>query len=149
MHTFSVARYRVIPQPPDEEFYGSVDVAVPVIDGTPLFTMLGVRYPGLPVQWVAPPSRQWLGDAGYSEEGRAVLLDGTCGHAGCCGVFARISLRSDAVVWSDFFARGHPELPPGLYFEFPREPYEKAMAEILHLQPTDWTMDLDDYDEES
>ncbi len=146
--TFSLVRYRVRPHSDDEEFYGALDLAVPVIDGTPLFLSLGDRYPGVAVDLVAPPSRQWLGDVRYGEGSRAVVLDGVCGVAGCCGVFARISLHEGLVVWSEFFARGLPELPHGLCFEFDREAYERAIAGVLDLCPIDWQIDLADDEED-
>ena len=145
MQTFSLARYRVVPQPPEEDFYGAVDLAVPVIDGTPLFTILGDRYPGVRTQLVAAPSRHWLGEIVKGEDDRAVVLDGICGDPGCCGVFARITLEAAAVVWFDFFARGIPELPPGLRLEFDRSSYESAIAGLTELPPVDWEIDLNDY----
>jgi hypothetical protein len=142
MQAFSVARYRVRARPEDVDSFGSVDLAVPVVDGTPLFTMLEDRYPGVAVRLVAPPSRHWLGDTLYGEEGRAVVLDGECGAAGCCGVLARITLDQRIVVWSDFVARGRPPLPSGLHFEFDRSGYEAALAELMNLEGIDWTIKL-------
>ena len=94
----------------------------------PLFERLGDRYPGLPLRLVVTPARQWLGAPTYAEKDHAVILDGTCGHAGCCGVMARIDLRRKTVVWHDFFARGSPALPAGLRFEFERLAYEEALS---------------------
>ncbi len=119
-----------------------------IIDGTPLFKILGDRYPGVAVGLVAPPSGHWLGDIRYGEDDRAVVLDGICGTAGCCGVFARIAVEDDAVVWSDFVARGTPELPSRLHFEFDRATYEKAVAGLLDLQGVDWIIELDEFGEE-
>ncbi len=148
VQTFSLVRYRVRPQPEDEKLYAAIDLAVPVIDGSPLFLALGDRYPGIAVDLVAPPSRQWLGDVRYGEGDRAVVLDGICGEAGCCGVFARILLHDGLVVWSDFFARGLPKLPKGLRFEFDRDAYERTIAGVVDLPPMDWQIDLtDDGDE--
>jgi len=145
MQTFALARFRVVPEPPDEDFYGATDLAVPIIDGTPLFKLVVDRYPGVATALVAPPSRHWLGEIAHGVDGRAVVLDGTCGSAGCCGVFARITVGDDVVVWSDFVARGAPELPDRLHFGFDRSAYETAIAGLLDLQPVDWTIDLDDY----
>ena len=142
VQVFSLARYRVRPLPEREHFGAPRDLAVPLIEGVPLFATLGDRYPGVAVDLVAPPSRHWLGSAQYGEAGRAVLLDGLCGAAACCGVLARITLDEHLVVWSDFFARGLPPLPPGLRFEFDRETYERAIAGVVDLQPIDWLIDL-------
>lgn len=148
VHVFFLARYRIRSQPEGHDFYGAVDVAVPVIDGTPLFLGMRDRYPGVAVDLIAPPSRHWLGEVQYGEGNRAVILDGICGAAGCCGVFARISLHEGLVVWSDFFARGLPELPQGLRFEFDRDTYERAIQGVADLQPVDWSIDLDDDEED-
>jgi hypothetical protein len=144
-HAFSVIHYRVATQPTDDEFYAPTDIAVPVIDDVPFFETVGDRYPGVAVGLVTPPSRHWLGEPRYGENGRAVILDGTCGHAGCCGVLARITIADALVTWSDFFARGHPELPEGLHFQFDRTTYQEAIAGVMNREPTDWVFDLGDY----
>lgn len=128
MNSFSVLRYRVEVVPAREVFFAPRDIAVPVVDGVPLFETLGDRYPGVAIDLVAPPSRHWLGEPAYEEEGRTVIVDGTCGVAGCCGVMARIASDGPVVVWSDFFARGRPPLPPGLRFEFDQAEYEASIA---------------------
>ena len=92
---------------------GRDEVVVPIIDGVPLHEMLGRRPSGLSLS--------------YEEDGRAVVLDGTCGVAGCCGVFARITMNADTVHWSDFFTRSDPPLPAGLAFEFDRVAYEATI----------------------
>jgi hypothetical protein len=129
------------------------DIAVPVVDGVPLFERLKDRYPGLAVSLVAPPSRQWLGTPVYAERGsrypkpsavvvpRAVILNGSCKIAECCGVAARIDLFPTTVVWSDFFARGHPPIPAGLRFEFDRKDYEGAIGAIMGVPPIPWGPD--------
>ena len=71
--------------PPDDDVLAPDDVAVPVVDGTPLFKALVDRFPGIDIDLVAPPSRHWLGSPEYVEHGRVVVLDGGCGHAGCWG----------------------------------------------------------------
>ena len=109
---------------------GRDEVVVPIIDGRPLNEMLDRHASGLSRSLVAPPSRQWLGRPVYEEDGRAVVLDGTCGVAGCCGVFARITLTADTVRWSDFFTPGEPPLPTGLAFEFDRDAYEATLAAV-------------------
>lgn len=137
VQAFSLSRYRVVPDPREAEFFGATDLAVPIIDGTPLFAIVGDRYPGVAVGLVAPPSRHWFGNVRYGEDGRAVVLDCICGHAACCGVFGRIAVEGDAVVWSDFCARGVPELPRGLHFEFDRPTYETAIIGICELHPVE------------
>lgn len=114
------------------------DIAVPVIDGVPLFERLSDRYPGVSVRIVAPPSGQWLGAPVYEEDGRAVILDGRCGVAACCGVMAKIELRPDTVVWRDFYALGGPDLPRDLRFVFVRWEYEKALASLLRAPRIAW-----------
>jgi hypothetical protein len=125
---FSLARYAA----------QQTDLAVPVIDGVPLFERLGDRYPGLAMSRVVPPSRQWLGSPPYGEDGRAVILDGTCGNAGCCGVLARIEVIEAAVVWHDFLARGRPPLPTGLRFEFDHGEYVAALHSVSNAPRVDW-----------
>ncbi len=129
MNRFAVARYIEAPD----------DIAVPVVDGVPLFELLTDRYPGLPLRLVVPPARQWLGAPTYLEEKRAVILNGTCGYAGCCGVMASIELRGKKVVWRDFFARGSPDLPSGLRFEFDRTEYEAALAALPTAPRVEWS----------
>jgi hypothetical protein len=110
-HAFSVIHYRVATQPTDDEFYAPTDIAVPVIDDVPFFETVGDRYPGVAVGLVTPPSRHWLGEPRYGENGRAVILDGTCGHAGCRGVLARIMIADALVTWYDCFAEATPSCP--------------------------------------
>ncbi len=144
--SFSVVRCRVELVPAREESLALTDLAVPLVDGVQLFEKLGDRWPGVDVGLVAPPSRHWLGQPVYQEEGRAVILDGECGCAGCCGVMARITLDGPVVVWSDFFARGRPPLPQGLRFEFHRSAYEAAIAAVLNSEPKAWVFDLEGYE---
>jgi hypothetical protein len=125
---FSVMRYAGGPD----------DIAVPVIDDVPLFERLPERYPGLAVGIVAPPSGQWLGAPVYEEDGRAVILDGKCGVAGCCGVMAKIELRPDTVVWRDFYALGGPDLASDLRFVFVRWEYQKALASLARAPRIAW-----------
>jgi hypothetical protein len=128
---FSVLRYADEPE----------DLAVPVIDDIPLCERLRERHPGIALDLVVPPSLQWLGAPRYAEDGRAVILDGTCGNAGCCGVMARVDVSPATVVWRDFFARGAPELPGDLRFEFDRAGYEAALATLPDLPSIEWTAD--------
>ena len=120
------------------------DEVVPLIDGTPLHEMVGDRSPGLAISFVAPPSRQWLGAPTYEEDGRAVVLDGSCGVAACCGVLAHITMSADTVVWSDFFARGLPPLPPGLHFEFDRVAYEATIDAVATAPERVWIVTDDE-----
>lgn len=116
------------------------EIAVPVIDGTPLFALMQDRFPGVATNLLVD-GRHLLGAPLYGEDGRAVLLDGTCGHAGCCGVMARVEVTTERVIWTDFFARGAPELPAGLRFEFDRRQYEEALSSIRDiplLDPSAW-----------
>lgn len=136
MNTLEVAHYSVTynGDEDDEEFdLGlATEIAVPVIDGVPLHERLGDVAFGLALDLVAPPSHQWTGGATYVEDGRAVILDGTCGIAGCCGVFADITIGKEEVTWSDFFCRaGNVEIPDGLQFTFDRRAYERAIAGVL------------------
>lgn len=137
LNRFTLARYVETPE----------DIAVPVVDDVPLYELLGDRYPGLPVGLVVPPARQWLGGPTYVQDGRVVILGGTCGSAGCCGVMARIALTRDSVIWRDFFARGAPDLPKGLRFEFDRTEYENALATLPTAPRLEWSDD--ERDEES
>lgn len=131
MNQFSVARYIETPE----------DIAVPIVDGVPLFERVTDRYPGLALHLVVPPAGQWIGSPTYFEEGRAVILDGTCGYAGCCGVMAKIELKGERVIWRDFFARGWPDLPPGLRFEFDRTQYGDALAALPTAPRVPWSDD--------
>jgi hypothetical protein len=137
-----------------------VDIGVPVIDDVPLFERLPERYPGLALNLVVPPSLQWLGVPTYAEGSelppryrpsnaslgeivRAVILDGTCGTASCCGVMARIDVSATRVVWSNFLARGSPPIPAGLRFEFDRDEYEAALVALPNQPRVEWTDSLD------
>jgi hypothetical protein len=119
---------------------GREELVVPIIDGTPLHEMVDDRLPGLALSFVAPPSRQWLGAPTYEEGGRAVILDGTCGTAECCGVLARITVTEHTVQWSDFFGPGDPPLPPGMCFEFDRPSYEATVNAVTSSPERIWTV---------
>jgi hypothetical protein len=93
---------RVLLEYDGERGLTSADLAVPVIDDTPLFELVGAGHPGLVVRLVAPPSRHWLGEPSYIDHERLVVLDGSCGIAECCGVAARIDIGDATVCWSDF-----------------------------------------------
>jgi hypothetical protein len=102
--------------------------------------MVDDRSPGLALWFLAPPSSQWLGALSYQATGRAVTLDGTCGIAECCGVFARSAEADDAVRWSDVFARGHPPLSKGLGFEFDRAGYVATISAVTSSPERIWTV---------
>jgi hypothetical protein len=110
------------------------DLVVPVIDGAPLADRLVDRAPGTWAQLVTPPSRHWLGqpeeDRFDDADGRAEVMTGGCGEAGCCGVFARITIHDDTVTWEDFSARGAPDITEDLSFTFDRSEYEAAIANL-------------------
>lgn len=88
--------------------------------------------PGLSPGLVAPPSRHWLGrpDPGWTEAGRAVVMDCGCGEWECGGVLARIEVDRDVVRWSDF--RGPRDGAPIAVgpFTFAREQYEAALSRL-------------------
>jgi hypothetical protein len=136
LNRFTVLRFHV-PVQSEQPFFAASDLVVPVIDGTPFFEMLGGGWPGIPEQWVLPPSRQWLGSPEQAEYGRAIVLDGSCGDAGCCGVMARISVLSDTVIWDEFYGLA-PDLPEPLRFEFDRVGYEEQLAALPHVPVTEW-----------
>jgi hypothetical protein len=120
-----------------------LDLAVPVVDGTPLHELMGERFFGIDSSLVSPPARHLLGAPAYVEEGRAVILDGDCLHAGCCGVMAHVVVGERVVSWIDFFARGGPDIPDEPSFEFDRQQYEAALASfdavpIEPLPPSDF-----------
>ena len=74
----------------------TVVVAVPMIDGRPLYESFENRYPGVEMAVVAGTTHL-KGAPLYVEEGKPVLLDGKCGVAGCCGVMAMVVVRSVSV----------------------------------------------------
>lgn len=139
MHRFEVRRYRITGDwGGGREVYDAVE---PVIDGISLGQRLSDRFHYFTGD-VALPSGQWFGRPDEEEDGRAVVLDGSCLDAGCCGVFARIDVGDEVVTWSDFFARGAPELPDGLEFRFARGQYEEALRQLHQLPVVG--LDLDD-----
>jgi hypothetical protein len=142
VNRFEVVRRRVV-LPEGEELRGiSDDLAIPVVDGQWLSKLLDDAFPGVDVGLVAPPSKQWLGEPSYAEHGRAVVLDGGCGEAGCCGVVARIQVRPTEVRWSEFYGHGrHPPYPADLEFTFDRSDYEAALRSLRNLEPEPWRID--------
>jgi hypothetical protein len=134
---FTVMRFH-IPAEAEEPFFAAIDLVVPVIDGTPLFEMLGGGCPGIPDEWMRPPSRQWLGAPEHVEYGRAIVLDGSCGSAGCCGVVARISVLADTVIWDEFYGHGAMDPPERLQFDFERDHYEAQLQGLPRLAATEW-----------
>ena len=122
----------------------SETIAVPVIDGTPLFESVEADFPGVPESWVWPPSRQWFDAVTYGEDGRATVLDGACGVADCCGVMARISLLDSVVIW-DRFVQGQRSLSSELRFKFDGHQYQSALADFLKAVPDAWVPPPDEY----
>lgn len=124
---------RLVREPGGEMDGAPTDVAVPIVDGGRLCDRFDGLFPGIDRSWAAPPSRHWLGadarrDAGDDDlDGRAVLLDGSCGIADCCGLMARIEVTADVVRWHDLFSRA-TDIPPGLELAFARPAYEAALA---------------------
>jgi hypothetical protein len=141
VNRFEVVRLRVVF--PDAYNWGVPDdVAVAVIDGVWLSHVLDDSFPGVDVSFVAPPSRHWLGEPTYVEHDGAVVLDGGCGEAGCCGVVARIRAGRDTMRWSDFYAHGlRPPLPPDLAFTFDRAEYEAVLRDVELLEPQPWPIE--------
>src|SRR3954453_10180614 len=61
VNEFAVERRIVSYEPGDDEpDLAPTDIAMPLIDGVPLYERLGDRYPGVAYEVVAAPSRQWL-----------------------------------------------------------------------------------------
>ncbi len=112
-----------------------LDLAVPVIDGVPLHERMAERFYGIDVELVAPPSSHLLGAPSYVEDGLPVILDGGCLVAGCCGVMVRVTINERTVVWSNFFARGQPDIPADLKFTYDRNEYERALSSVSTLEP--------------
>ena len=141
MNRFEVIRRQVV-LTEGEELHGTPDdLAIPVIDGVWLGTLLDA-FPGVDVGLVAPPSKQWLGEPTYAEYDRPVVLGGGCGEAGCCGVVARIQVRPAEVRWSDFYGHGlHQPYPPDLEFTFDRSEYEAALGSLWDVEPEPWRID--------
>lgn len=128
-NAFTVERWR----------WNTTDLAVPVIDSVPLFEILGTDWPGLDARLVLAPSLQWLGSPDYREYGGTVVLDGSCGIAGCCGVIFRISLFADTVVWDQPYCHGEVDIPEDLRFEFDRAEYEAQLRALADVPVVDHT----------
>jgi hypothetical protein len=81
---------------------------------------------------VAPPSRHWLGDpiGMLSEDGRAAVLECTCGCFPCGGASARITIDAETVTWSDFQEANSPKAIPLRAFRFSRSAYEAALRDV-------------------
>jgi len=136
VNTFFVLRRRYVRRD-GAKFDVRSDLAVPLIDGVELTDMLDDRDEGVSFALVSPPGGQWTGSPTYVEYGRPVILDGTCGIAGCCGVVARITIDREVVRWHDFYAHGSPPLPSHLDFTFERSEYEAAIEGASSLTPHD------------
>jgi hypothetical protein len=137
---FEIERRVAILNEPDD-FYAPTDIAVPVVDGVPLFETLGAPFPGIDVRLVINGSQQWLGQPRYEEDGRAVVLDGLCGTAACCGVMAKIVVDGDLVRWHDFVSLGGGHVSADLTFSFHRPDYVLAIDRVMALVPVPWIAD--------
>jgi hypothetical protein len=132
MNTFEVRRYST---PALGDGTGRIDVAVPVIDGLPFFERFEDREPGSALRAATSARGQWLGAPLHVEEGRAVVLDGTCGHGRCCGVLARIEVDEElgTVRWHDFSTN---EVDAD--FTFNLDEYRNAIAHAGDLEAQVW-----------
>jgi hypothetical protein len=66
---------------------------------------LAGQYVGLPAHFLTAPSRYLLGevsDGPWCDPERVVLLQCECGEWGCWPLLARITLKSETVVWRSF-----------------------------------------------
>ena len=143
MNSFAVARYAVQPRDEDDEVFGATDLAVPIVDGAPLFAILGGRWPGVPFEWLFGAPGRWPGPPLHTAWDRAVVLDGSCGVAECCGLVADITVHAETVVWDNFYCHGSATIPSDLRYEFVRTEYEAALDEARELLPVDWTQTPD------
>ena len=102
---------------------------------------LAGQYRGLWVNYVAPPSRHFLGTPShpvYQVGQKTQILECECGEPGCWPLLCRISLTKERVLWSDFeqpHRNGESQNPLWDYsgfgpFEFEREAYEAALAQL-------------------
>jgi hypothetical protein len=134
MHRFSLERYAYEQDGGWPTTRETVDLVVPVIDGVPLFEIVEAHYPGLAIEHVAAPSHEWLGQPTYGDDGgRAVVIDGSCGVAGCCGVLADIVVSTNVVTWTGLFSRAVDTALETFAFLFDRGEYERAIANVRDL----------------
>jgi hypothetical protein len=143
-NSFAVQRWLVTDDDNDDEVWAAPDLAVPFVDGIPLFERLGTDWPGVDAAWVLPPSRQWLGSSQYREYGRSIVLDGSCGSAGCCGVIFRITVFPETVLWDQPYCHGAVDIPVELRFEFERTGYEAAVSALANQPIIEWHCPVDD-----
>jgi len=70
-------------------------------------------------------------------EGRTpLLICSECGDIGCGAITARVSVKAQTVLWSDFwweadYEEFSSESFPSVRFEFDRKAYEAAMSRLL------------------
>ena len=150
MNRLTLERYswRLEPRRPswlvrDREPYTPSDLVVPVVDGVAVVDRFGLDFPGIPSMYLLPPSQHWLGDPDYVERDdddveKAVILDGSCGVAGCCGLSATVTVGEAEVTWSGFFARVRPRIDQGISFTFSVGEYREAIASVAVVEPTIW-----------
>ena len=134
MHRFSLERYAYEQDGDWPDTRETVDVVVPVVDGVPLYEIVEAHYPGVAIEHVAAPSHEWLGQPTYGDDGgRAVVIDGSCGVAGCCGVLADIVVSTNVVTWTGLFSRAVDTALETFAFLFDRGEYERAIANVRDL----------------
>ena len=69
----------------------------------------------------------------------AVVLDGGCGEAECCGIYAQIAQDVDTVVWRAFWSNSSTQpIPPDLVLTFDRAEYEAALDGLVDRAPMPW-----------
>jgi hypothetical protein len=81
---------------------------------------------------VLPPSRHWLGTPipMLSEDGKAAVLNCTCGCFPCGGATARITIDAEIVTWSDFQQANSRTVIPLSPLRFTRSTYEAALRDL-------------------
>jgi hypothetical protein len=136
----------------------SISLVEPVVDGRSFKNLLAEiegpfaaaegspqlagKYEGLWVNYVAPPSRHFLGEPShpvYTVDGKTTILDCECGQPGCWPLLCNIAATADQVVWSDFeqpHRRGRHEQRAWVYsafgpFVFVRAEIESALATLV------------------
>ena len=114
------------------------DQFAPAVDGTPLFEVIGHDWPGVPTYWFDSNPGEWLGSPRHVEYGRSVVLDGSCGVAGCCGVVARISVGPEVVIWDQFYCHGGLDLTDAFRFEFAADQYRSQLAAWDAIPRVEW-----------
>lgn len=120
------------------------DVVVAVVNGAPLGEQFDDEpFPGIELSRVAD-RHEWLGAEAERDQTWAVVLDGGCGEAECCGIYAKITQDADSVVWQDFWSNSSAQkLPTGLVLRFDRADYEAALERLRKGRPRLWDPQAD------